>query len=148
MAAFGSLGLVTWIWYLFDSNVARPIDRLAGALRARAHTDVTGEMDADTAEAVRKTMERVSERFPAGIEYKIPYDTTKFVQISIEEVIKTFFEALVLVVLVQAVHLWSTRALVLGFVVGNIGVSGAFIEPDTSIRNTRLAGGRSSASMS
>jgi DNA polymerase-3 subunit epsilon len=46
VAAFGSLGLVTWIWYLFDSNVARPIDRLAGALRARAHTDVTGEMDA------------------------------------------------------------------------------------------------------
>ncbi|WP_054301577.1 exonuclease domain-containing protein [Gemmobacter sp. LW-1] len=39
------LGLVTWVWYLFDVNVAKPIDILAGALRARAHSDVSGEMD-------------------------------------------------------------------------------------------------------
>jgi DNA polymerase-3 subunit epsilon len=45
IAAIVTLGLVTWVWYLFDINVARPIDTLAGALRARAHADVTNEMD-------------------------------------------------------------------------------------------------------
>jgi len=49
VAAFVTLGLVAWVWYLFDINVARPIDTLAGALRARAHADVTGEMDAAVA---------------------------------------------------------------------------------------------------
>ncbi|WP_225029712.1 3'-5' exonuclease [Xinfangfangia pollutisoli] len=49
VAAFAILGLVAWIWSLFDLNVAKPIDRLAGALRARAHADVTGGMDAEIA---------------------------------------------------------------------------------------------------
>ena len=49
VAGFVTLGLVAWIWYLFDMNLAKPIDRLAGALRARAHSDVSGEMDAEIA---------------------------------------------------------------------------------------------------
>ncbi|MFN3846049.1 MAG: exonuclease domain-containing protein [Paracoccaceae bacterium] len=49
VAAFAILGVVTWVWYLFDVNVAKPIDSLAGALRARAHSDVTGGMDAKIA---------------------------------------------------------------------------------------------------
>ncbi|MDR7126037.1 exonuclease domain-containing protein [Pseudotabrizicola sp. 4114] len=50
VAGFVSLGVVAWVWYLFDINVARPIDSLAGALRARAHSDVTGGIDARIAE--------------------------------------------------------------------------------------------------
>ncbi len=46
LAGFAALGLVAGVWYLFDLNVARPIETLAGALRARAHSDVTAEMDA------------------------------------------------------------------------------------------------------
>jgi DNA polymerase-3 subunit epsilon len=46
LAGFAILGLVTGVWYLFDLNVAKPIETLAGALRARAHADVTGGMDA------------------------------------------------------------------------------------------------------
>lgn len=49
VAGFATLGLIVWIWWLFDLNVAKPIDRLAGALRARAHADVTGEIDAEIA---------------------------------------------------------------------------------------------------
>lgn len=45
VASFLILGLVAWIWYLFDLNVAKPIDILAGALRARAHADVSGALD-------------------------------------------------------------------------------------------------------
>jgi DNA polymerase-3 subunit epsilon len=49
VAGFVTLGLVAGVWYLFDLNVAKPIDRLAGALRARAHADVTGAMEAEIA---------------------------------------------------------------------------------------------------
>lgn len=45
VAGFVALGLVAWVWFLFDVNVAKPIDVLSGALRARAHADVTSEMD-------------------------------------------------------------------------------------------------------
>jgi DNA polymerase-3 subunit epsilon len=45
LSGFVILGLVAWVWYLFDANVAKPIDVLSGALRARAHADVTSEMD-------------------------------------------------------------------------------------------------------
>ena len=44
------LGLVTWVWYLFDLNVAKPIDILSGALRARAHADVSGAVDSRIAQ--------------------------------------------------------------------------------------------------
>ena len=46
LAGFAALGLVAAVWYLFDLNVAKPIETLSGALRARAHSDVTAEMDA------------------------------------------------------------------------------------------------------
>lgn len=46
LAGFAALFLVASVWYLFDLNVAKPIETLSGALRARAHSDVTAEMDA------------------------------------------------------------------------------------------------------
>jgi DNA polymerase-3 subunit epsilon len=49
VAGFVTLGLIVWVWFLFDTNVARPIDTLAGALRARAHADVGGDVDAAVA---------------------------------------------------------------------------------------------------
>lgn len=45
LAGFAILGLVTWVWYLFDMNVARPIDALASKLRARTHANVEGAID-------------------------------------------------------------------------------------------------------
>jgi DNA polymerase-3 subunit epsilon len=44
IGSFGVLGLTAGVWYLFDVNVSKPIDLLAGALRARAHADVGAEM--------------------------------------------------------------------------------------------------------
>lgn len=46
LAGFAALGLVAAVWYLFDLNVAKPIETLSGALRARAHSEVTAELDA------------------------------------------------------------------------------------------------------
>ncbi len=48
-AAFLGLALVAGIWLLFDENVARPIERLAADLRARAHAGVARELDTDAA---------------------------------------------------------------------------------------------------
>ncbi len=45
LAGFAILGLVAWIWFLFDANVAKPIDQLSGALRARAHGAVDAQLD-------------------------------------------------------------------------------------------------------
>ena len=80
----------------------------------------------DTAEAVRAAMERLSQRFPEGITYKIPYDTTKFVQISIDEVVKTFFEALLLVVLVVFVFLQNWRATLIPVLAIPVSLVGTF----------------------
>ncbi len=80
----------------------------------------------DTAEAVQATMKRLSERFPEGITYKIPYDTTKFVQISIDEVVKTFFEALLLVVLVVFVFLQNWRATLIPVLAIPVSLVGTF----------------------
>ena len=68
LASFATLGLVAGVWYLFDLNVAKPIETLSGALRARAHSDVTSEMDAaiahylgDLAPAARAAAQSLSE---------------------------------------------------------------------------------------
>ncbi|MBZ9663420.1 MULTISPECIES: efflux RND transporter permease subunit [Pseudomonas] len=80
----------------------------------------------DTAEAVERTMQRLAKRFPEGIAYKIPYDTTKFVQVSITEVIHTFFEALVLVVLVVFVFLQNWRATLIPVLAIPVSLVGTF----------------------
>lgn len=63
--------------------------------------------------AVRQTLEQMKPRFPSGIEYKISLDTTDFVRLSINEVIHTLFEAIVLVVLVVYLFLQSFRTTII-----------------------------------
>jgi multidrug efflux pump len=61
-------------------------------------------------EAVKATLEGMRPRFPDGLDYLISLDTTEFVRLSIEEVIHTLFEAIVLVVLVVYLFLQNFRA--------------------------------------
>lgn len=68
IAGFATLGLVTWIWYLFDEHVARAIARLAGGLRAEAHAGVAGALGSaaarylgDLSPAARAMAERLSQ---------------------------------------------------------------------------------------
>ena len=49
VAIFAIGGLTTWIWVLFDEHVARPVERLAADLRARAHSDVEQGIDPEVA---------------------------------------------------------------------------------------------------
>ncbi len=78
------------------------------------------------AEAVRRAMDDVALSFPAGVGYVIPFDTTKFVQASIREVIKTLLEAAVLVLLVVFVFLQSWRATLIPFIAVPVALIGAF----------------------
>ncbi len=55
-------------------------------------------------------MAELSELFPDGMEYLFPYDTTPFIQISIESVIQTLIEAVILVVLIMYLFLGNLRA--------------------------------------
>ncbi len=64
----------------------------------------------DTAERVKTRMEELAAFFPEGVTYEVPFDTTPFVRISIEEVVKTLFEAIALVFLVMLLFLGNLRA--------------------------------------
>jgi multidrug efflux pump len=62
-----------------------------------------------TSEAIRAKMEELARFFPPGLEYDIPYDTSPFVEISIEKVLHTLVEAVVLVFLVMFLFLQNFR---------------------------------------
>ena len=66
-----------------------------------------------TADAVYKRLAELKLRFPPGVDYKINYDTTKFVRSSIESVLHTLVEAILLVVFVVIIFLQSWRASVI-----------------------------------
>jgi multidrug efflux pump len=74
---------------------------------------------------VRATLEEMKKSFPPGIEYEITMDTTAFTRASIASVIQTFFEALVLVVVVVFVFLQNLRATLIPILAVPISVIGA-----------------------
>ncbi|MES2024785.1 MAG: efflux RND transporter permease subunit [Pseudomonadota bacterium] len=79
-----------------------------------------------TATAVHKKMEELSKYFPAGVKYTIPYDTSKFVKISIEEVVKTLIEAIILVFLVMYLFLQNIRYTLIPTIVVPVALLGTF----------------------
>jgi hydrophobe/amphiphile efflux-1 (HAE1) family protein len=78
------------------------------------------------AASVRATMDRLSQRFPEGIRYDIPYDTTRFIEASIEAVVTTFIEAILLVVVVVFVFLQNWRATLIPVIAVPVSIVGAF----------------------
>jgi multidrug efflux pump len=66
-----------------------------------------------TAQSIRAEMERLAKRFPPGVDYRIVYDTTVFVNESVHEVYKTLTEAFILVFLVVLIFLQDWRATLL-----------------------------------
>jgi multidrug efflux pump len=80
----------------------------------------------DTAKSIKLKMEELKKRFPEGMEYSIPYDTSEFVKATIEEVFKTLGEALILVVLVVFLFLQSWRATLIPIIAVPISLIGTF----------------------
>lgn len=78
-----------------------------------AVTLATGANAISTSEAVQAAINRLSPTFPEGVKAVYPYDTTPFVRLSIEEVVKTLLEAIVLVFIVMFVFLQNLRATII-----------------------------------
>ena len=79
-----------------------------------------------TAAAVRATMAELARSFPQGLSYSIVYDTTRFIQQSMEAVVHTFAEAVVLVVLVVILFLQSWRAAIIPLLAIPVSIIGTF----------------------
>ncbi|MGJ8618898.1 MAG: efflux RND transporter permease subunit [Methylophilaceae bacterium] len=80
----------------------------------------------DTASAIKEKLNELQESFPEGMTYAIPYDTSDFVSSTIDEVLHTFAEALVLVVLVVFLFLQSWRATLIPIIAVPISLIGTF----------------------
>lgn len=80
----------------------------------------------DISNQVRKTMAELQKTFPEDLEYQIAYDPTIFVRGSIEAVIKTLLEAIILVVLVVIVFLQTWRASIIPLLAVPVSIIGTF----------------------
>ncbi len=78
------------------------------------------------ANEVKATVKELSQRFPPGLQYNIPYDTTQFVEVSIREVLKTLSEAMLLVFLVVYLFLQNWRATLIPALAVPVSLIGTF----------------------
>lgn len=86
----------------------------------------SGANAVNTAKLVEKKLEELAKNFPAGLKYKIAYDTTMFVKASIFEVLKTFAEALVLVIIVMYMFLKNFRSTLIPMIAVPVSLLGTF----------------------
>lgn len=99
---------------------------------AMAIRQAAGANSLATAEAVKSKLEEMSRYFPSGMKVVYPYDTTPFTEVSINGVVKTLFEAILLVVLVMYLFMGTFRATLIPTVavpvvlLGTFGILGAF----------------------
>ena len=79
----------------------------------------------EVAKAVKQRMKELERYFPPGVQWDVPYDTSRFVEISISEVVYTLFEAMGLVFLVMWLFLGNLRATLIPAVVVPVSLLGA-----------------------
>ena len=97
----------------------------------------------ETADTVKARVAEMAKSFPAGYRYAYAYDTTDFIKLSIEEVVKTLIEAMVLVIIVMFVFLQSWRATLVPAIaipVVLMGTFGVLYALDFSINTMTLFG--------
>jgi HAE1 family hydrophobic/amphiphilic exporter-1/multidrug efflux pump len=80
----------------------------------------------EVAQNVVKTVDSIKQRFPPGLDYHVPYDTTRFVKVSIREVVITLVEAMLLVVLVVFLFLQNWRATLIPIAAVPVSLIGTF----------------------
>jgi hydrophobe/amphiphile efflux-1 (HAE1) family protein len=107
---------------VYDIEVARNGKPAAGiAIRQAA-----GANALDTADAVKAKLEEMSRFFPAGLKVVYPHDTTPFIKVSINEVVKTLIIAIVLVFLVMWLFLGNIRATLIPTIAVPVVILGTF----------------------
>ena len=101
--------------------------RLGGESIAGFAIQLAPEANAlQVAKEIRAKMDELQRYFPANVSWLTPYDSTQFIQISIEEVVYTLFEAVVLVFLVILLFLQNLRATLIPTLVVPVALTGAF----------------------
>ncbi|HDR16171.1 MAG TPA: multidrug efflux RND transporter permease subunit, partial [Desulfobacteraceae bacterium] len=80
----------------------------------------------DTADAVKQKLEEMSAYFPPGMKVVYPYDTTPFTMVAIEEVVKTLFEAILLVFLIMYLFMGNIRATLIPTIAVPVVLLGTF----------------------
>lgn len=106
----------------YDANttlLGKPVASVAIFLQSGANA-------LETAERVRNKLEQLKTRFPSGVDYVIPYDTTKFVNASIHEVVVTLAEAMILVAAVVFLFLQNWRATLIPLLAVPVSLIGTF----------------------
>ena len=97
--------------------------RAASALAIR---QAAGANALETADNVRAKLKEMSQFFPPGLKVVYPYDTTPFVKVAIEEVVKTLFEAILLVFLVMYLFMGNMRATLIPTIAVPVVLLGTF----------------------
>lgn len=93
---------------------------------AMAIRQAPGANALDTANAIKRKLEEMSVYFPAGMKVVYPYDTTPFVKVAIDEVVKTLFEAILLVFLVMWLFMGNIRATLIPTIAVPVVLLGTF----------------------
>ncbi|HTA66423.1 MAG TPA: efflux RND transporter permease subunit, partial [Xanthomonadaceae bacterium] len=88
---------------------------------------VSGANALTVADEVKAKLVELQPSFPKGVSYFIPYDTTQFIKISIQEVVKTLLIAVVLVFLVMLLFLQNVRATLIATLVIPVALMGGFL---------------------
>jgi multidrug efflux pump len=102
--------------------------RIDGQPTAAIAIRLTPEANAlETVKAVNARMGELAKYFPKGVDWMVPYDTSKFIDISIKEVLKSLAEALVLVFLVMYLFLGNLRATIIPTIVIPVALVGALV---------------------
>ncbi|MGC2049428.1 MAG: efflux RND transporter permease subunit [Gallionella sp.] len=108
-----------------DYSIAARIDgQPASAIAIRLSPSANA---LDTAKAVKAKMTELAKFFPTGIDWLVPYDTSKFVEISISEVVKTLAEAMLLVFIVIYLFLGDLRATFIPAIVVPVALVGGLV---------------------
>jgi len=98
-------------------------DKSAAAMAIRK---VAGANALDTADAVKAKLKEMSRYFPPGMKVIYPYDTTPFISVSIDEVVKTLFEAILLVFLIMWLFMGNLRATLIPTIAVPVVLLGTF----------------------
>ena len=93
---------------------------------AMAIRQTAGANALDTANAVKQKMEEMSRYFPPGMKVIYPYDTTPFTKVAIDEVVKTLFEAVLLVFVIMYLFMGTFRATIIPTIAVPVVLLGTF----------------------
>ncbi len=96
------------------------------AAAAMAVRQAAGANALETATAVKKKLEEMSRYFPPGMKVIYPYDTTPFTRVAIEEVVKTLFEAVILVFIIMYLFMGTFRATLIPTIAVPVVLLGTF----------------------